>query len=360
MTRKEYRRLKKARVRVIERYVTIFRMTVKTEEDAIAYILDLYHQGDGFRCTCGNVLSQEINTRMTKCGVCNRDCWLTADTMFDHAQRLVPYLTAVYLRTNGVEVQKGELADVTGVSSSTADLIFKKISMVLTNEMTGDFQEFSSSTFLEVFKRRSRATPRFAHPRAEEDEFESQRVESATEITEVTPIEVAPMEVVTPDLEPRQRITFDAISSGESFTFDRLLDITQLSISDLSYSVVTLQAEFNLIRRDDIGQYARTEVDSDGGTNATPKNDPPKQDDSKLKVNQSAISYIKRLHGGTARKYIQFHVADHWSLEEPKRWNNNALFQACLRSKPITREDISEYVSPANIKVSQLILQAVA
>ncbi len=82
-------------------------------------------------------------------------------------------------------MQKGELGAVVRVSASTAGEILNKIAMVIVDQMTGDFQEFSSAAFLEVYERRSRATPAFAHPRAEEEVFEIQRESAPIAISEI-------------------------------------------------------------------------------------------------------------------------------------------------------------------------------
>ncbi|MBX9666161.1 MAG: hypothetical protein K2X93_01025 [Candidatus Obscuribacterales bacterium] len=336
MEKEESRKLKKRRIRRIKRLVAAFRRTVKTEADAIAYVIDLYRQGDGFQCTCGNVLSHDIRTRKTKCGECHRDCWVTAGTMFEHAKKLRPYLVAVFLRTNGVDFQKGELADATGVADSTADEIIKKISMVLIDQMTADFQEFSSIAFLSIFRKRSRATPQFAHPRAEEDAFEIQRQANSAEVEEV--------EIHAPTLPPEHAHVYDAIPIEEAITFNRLLEATQLTIPKLSESLLALQVDFPLIRLVPGDRYRRLEVVSQA-SNPAPSN-------GRIEEVDLLTGYVIRLHGGLARKYLQFYAANRWCSTEPKRWKNNALFQACLKSKPKTGRDISAYISPANIKVS--------
>ncbi|MBX9666445.1 MAG: hypothetical protein K2X93_02455 [Candidatus Obscuribacterales bacterium] len=336
MEKEQSRKSKKVRVRRIKKLVAAFRRTVRTEADAVAYILALYRQGDGFQCTCGNVLSHDIRTRKTKCGECNRDCWVTAGTMFEHAKKLRPYLVAVFLRTNGVDFQKGELADVTGVADSTADEIIKKIAMVIVDQMTGDFQEFSSIAFLSIFRKRSRATPQFAHPRAEEDPFEMQRQASSAEIEEV--------EIHAPIIPPEHSHVYDAIPIDEAISFNRLLEITQLTIPKLSESLLALQVDFPLVRLVPGDQYRRLDVVIEA-SNRTSSN-------GKMQEIDLLTEYVTGLHGGIARKYLQFYAANRWCSAEPERWKNNALFQACLKSKPKTGRDISAYISPANIKVS--------
>ncbi|MBX9671179.1 MAG: hypothetical protein K2X93_26560 [Candidatus Obscuribacterales bacterium] len=340
MTRAESKKIKKARIRRIKRMVAKFKEIVRTEEDAISFILELYRDSGGFQCTCGNVLSQSFNTRMTKCGDCKRDCWVTAGTMFDHAHRLVPYLTAVFLRTNGVEMQKGELGDVVRVSASTAGEILKKISMVVVDQMTGDFQEFSSAAFLQVYSRRSRATPAFAHPRAEEEVFELQR-ESAP---------IATSEIAAPELEPQHAQVYELIPEEEGITFDQLLDQTGMSIQLLSESVVHLEALSGLIRLIPGGRYIRREIAQARQNRSTPIGHPSEAG--------LFIDYVETLHGACSRKYVQLYAADFWCSKEPERWKNKGLFHACLRSKKKRSEDIVTYVSPAYIKVSPTNLTA--
>ncbi|MBX9670811.1 MAG: hypothetical protein K2X93_24635 [Candidatus Obscuribacterales bacterium] len=343
--KKESKKQKKVRVRRIKRLAAGFKRRVKTESDAIAYILDLYRKGDGFQCTCGNVLSQDIRTRKTKCGECNRDCWVTAGTMFDHAKKLRPYLIAVFLKTNGVDFQKGELATVSGVSDSTADEIIKKIAFVIVDQMTGDFQEFSSIAFLEIYHKRSRATPPFAHPRAEEDEFEIQR--------QANPAQSEVVEIRSPVLPPEHARVFDAIPIEEAITFNRLLDITQLTIPQLSESLLALQIDFPLIRLVAGDRYSRLEEIPVQSINHAGAN-------GRVEEIGALIEYVNLIHGGVARKYLQCYAANHWWTSDPERWNNKDLFQACLNSKPKTGRDIVLYVSPANIKVSRLNLKAAA
>ncbi len=338
----ESKKLKKARVRLIKRLSAAFKRRVRTEADAIAYILNLYRQGDGFKCTCGNVLSQDIRTRKTKCGECKRECWVTAGTMFDHAKKLRPYLIAVFLRTNGVDFQKGELADVAGVSDSTADEIIKKIAMVIVDQMTGDFQEFSSIAFLQIYHKRSRATPQFAHPRAEEDAFEIQRQANQAEFQEVR----------SPILPPEHARVFDAIPIEEAITFNRLLDITRLTIPQLSESLLALQIDFPLIRLVSGERYRRLEIPIQPINGAG--------SDGRVEEVDAVIEYVTRLHGGLARKYLQCYAANQWWISDPERRRNIDLFQACLKTKAKTGREILIYVSPANIKVSRINLKAAA
>ncbi|MBX9667167.1 MAG: hypothetical protein K2X93_06085 [Candidatus Obscuribacterales bacterium] len=342
MEKEEFKKLKKKRVRRIKRLVAAFNRTVKTEAHAVKYIVDLYREGSGFQCKCGNVLSQDICTRKTKCGECNRDCWVTAGTMFDHAKKLRPYLVAVYLKTNGVDFQKGELAAVTEVSDSTADEIIKKLAMVLVDQMTGDFQEFSSIAFLSIFHKRSRATPQFAHPRAEEEAFEIQRQANSTEIEEV--------EIHAPIIPPEHAQVYDAIPIEGAITFNRLLDITQLTIPELSESLLALQVDFPLIRLIPGDRYSRLEevVPASNGASSNANSN------GRVEEIDSLIEYVTKLHGGLARKYLQIYAANHWFSAESERWKNKSLFQVCLTSKPKTGQDISDYVSPANIKVALL------
>ncbi len=365
MKREEARKLKKARVRRIKRIVAGFKRTVRTEADALAYILDLYRQGDGFQCTCGNVLSQEIKTRVTKCGECYRDCWVTAGTMFDYAKKLRPYLIAVYLRTNGVDFQKGELAAITGVADSTADEIIKKIALVLVDQMTGDFQEFSSIAFLEIYKKRSRVTPKLAHPRAEEEEFVAQRAASLAEGE--APIETPPEAETadSPDLCPQDAAVYDAIPTGSSLTFNQLLETTKLSTLKLSHSLVMLEAIHSLIKRIAGERYTRKDpVAPDGkvalvrqNTSATllVQNSARKGDLNEI---SSLLEYVKRVHGALARKYLQLYAANHWCSTDPARWKNNVLFRACLKSEPKPRKVILKYVSPANIRVAAMNMKS--
>ncbi len=341
----ESRKQKKVRVRRIKRLAAQFKRRVRTESDAIAYILDLYRKGDGFQCTCGNVLSQDIRTRKTKCGECNRDCWVTAGTMFEHAKKLRPYLIAVFLKTNGVDFQKGELATVSGVADSTADEIIKKIAFVLVDQMTGDFQEFSSIAFLEIYHKRSRATPRFAHPRAEEDEFEIQRQANSAEIEVV--------EIRSSVLPPEHALVYDAIPIEETITFNRLLEVTNLTIPQLSESLLALQIDFPLIRLVSGERYRRLEEIPVQSTNEA-------DSDGRVEEIGVLIEYVTLLHGGVARKYLQCYAANQWWTSNPERWKNNDLFQMCLKSKPKTGRDILIYVSPAKIKVSCLNLKAAA
>ncbi|MBX9671587.1 MAG: hypothetical protein K2X93_28620 [Candidatus Obscuribacterales bacterium] len=364
MKRDEARKLKKSRVRRIKRIVAGFKRTVRTEADALAYILDLYRQGDGFQCTCGNVLSQDISTRMTKCGECYRDCWVTAGTMFDYAKKLRPYLIAVFLRTNGVDFQKGELADVAGVADSTADEIIKKIAMVLVDQMTGDFQEFSSIAFLEVYKKRSRVTPKLAHPRAEEEEFVAQRAASLTEGK--TPIEIPPEaeDADSPALCPQDAAVYDAIPTGSALTFNQLLETTKLSTLKLSHSLVMLEAIHNLIKRIAGERYTRKDPVAPAKVALLRKKTCAtllgQNSGGKCELNgiSSLLEYVKSVHGALARKYLQLYAANHWCSIDPARWNNNALFQACLKSEPKPRKVILKYVSPANIRVAAMKMRS--
>ncbi|MBX9668425.1 MAG: hypothetical protein K2X93_12440, partial [Candidatus Obscuribacterales bacterium] len=213
MKRSEARQVKRARVRRIKKIIARYNRVICSEKDAIRYLVKFHRtHGNLFQCECGNSeLPEDHCTRKLKCSVCKRDWWITAGTLFDRVKKLRPYVIAIILKMNGMDVIPAELALVTGVADSTASEILKRIAMVVLKEMIGQFQEFSTLSLLGLYKRRSTATPRFSHPRAEEEPFQLQ---GPTEPVEESRAEGA----LVLNLSPQDALVYNEIST-ESISF---------------------------------------------------------------------------------------------------------------------------------------------
>ncbi len=336
MTRAEYRLVKKARAQQIQRLVEEFKQLNRTEEDVIQRIVALHQNlGDLFHCKCGNTqLPSETRQRLSKCSVCNRDWWITAGTLFHGVKNLQPYVIAIYLKMRGMDALPCEIASVTGVSSSTASLIHKKVSMVVADEIGDEGESFSSLLFMELYQKRSTATPSFSHPRAEEEPFQLQRESAPIYEGHDEPSNAAP------NLSHNDQLVFNEISA-DSISFDTLLARTKLTIPELSESVLTLDVFEKLIELDGTRYRLRAGVE-----NVLRSKKP-----SNMEQVAVFINYITYRYQGMARKYVQLYVANFWCIMDQQRWGKDALLIACLRSKRKTRRDIAVYVSPGTIRM---------
>src|SRR5579883_1534268 len=148
----------------------------KTELDCIEELWKSILKDEGIRCfNCGNLrLERDYGSRQIKCSACKRRSWFTAGTLFNRARLIRPWLAAIWLLEQGIEINAFILHNLVDIAYSTAWTIMKKLSMVLDNQMTAEALAVPSSVFVIVFSRRSRETPAGEHPRAEQQKFDSQ------------------------------------------------------------------------------------------------------------------------------------------------------------------------------------------
>ncbi len=266
----------------------------------------------------------------------------------------MPYVIAIHLKQSGISFVADELVSVTDVSYSTASLIIKKLSMVIFGEMNDEFQEFSSVSFLPVYSRRSRATPSYSHPRAEEVEFwqegsdeiddDDDDDDDGVEETHDDALEdVSEVSAVAASLPSDEAFVYDQISD-ERISFNTLLDRTNLKSDKLSLLLINLQLDFQLIDHLDGELYRRRAVIEE-----KPKPKPIVHE--QLAAIESFKDYVKSIHQGISRKYAQLYAADYWCAMDQDRWDNDALYIACIRSEPKSRRDIVEFVSAVTIKL---------
>ncbi|MBX9671677.1 MAG: hypothetical protein K2X93_29075 [Candidatus Obscuribacterales bacterium] len=352
MDKSESRQIKRVRTKRIKKIVNTLKRTTKNDGDAIQKLVNLHQRhGKLFRCRCGNTqLPKQLRVRITKCGVCRRNWRITAGTIFHRVRKLFPYVIAIHLKQSGISFVADELVSVTDVSYSTASLIIKKLSMVIFGEMNDEFQEFSSVSFLPVYSRRSRATPSYSHPRAEEGEFWQEGSgeiddddDGVDETHDDASEEVSEVSSVAASLPADEAFVYDQISD-ERISFNTLLDRTNLKSDKLSLLLINLQLDFQLIDHLDGELYRRRAVIEE-------KPKPKQKVHEQLAAIESFKDYVKSIHQGISRKYAQLYAADCWCAMDQDRWDNDALFIACIRSEPKSRRDIVDFVSPVTIKL---------
>jgi hypothetical protein len=244
---------------------------------------------------------------------------------------------AIWLKERGAIFNNKQFHELVGIASSTTWNILKRIEMVIHSHMDEENVSVSSSALSDVYGRRSRMTPKEAHPRQEEDSIEH------------THTEKRPSESVNrPDLSSFEEELY-AILSETPVHCDTLTEQLQKPISEILSGLTMLEIA-GLASAAGSGRYARTSTASNtrSGTFATSSGRSKGCADSAARV-KPIIDFIKRVFQSVSRKYIQLYTATHWLHSDSTKWGIDSLFQACARFRDIGEVEILDFVSPSMV-----------
>jgi hypothetical protein len=286
------------------------------------------------KCTHCNSrrLLREVGRRDARCLKCNRKTWLTAKTFFSSIKKPRPYLMAIILLSHRIRISGAAFGRLMVISTSSAQHILKKVSTVLLELLERYGAPTKSSEFGScVFRRSTESLPR-EHPHAEFDEIERR---------------------LAAQLNQDQAL-LDSLSADEKLVYQNFSDqpITQPSLEVRSglptnriMSALTMLELAGLIENQNGAQYVKIKQ---------PVKLPAIKKPHKniIRYVTRSTRYIKRIHGGVSRKYLQLYLALFWCVLD-KRWSTEALLKACARYGKLSEREIASYVSPHMVQVSK-------
>ena len=285
------------------------------------------------------------------CGACNRRSWITKGTLFEGAKKIQPWFVALWFRAHGVALSSSKLAQVAGVSQSTAWTILKKLDLVLASRLSDFAVSVPSGIFTRLFTRRSSVTPALSHPSAEEslrEDLEETPIDSAIDsgsIGEGDPAgQDSSQSMVIGSTEQALLLCLSQLEPGGNCSFDELLQKINATTGELSASLVMLELtgkirvspgdRFSLVTEEGVSakdsylQSMSAEVES---------------------ARDRFIEFVQRVHGGISRKYLQLSLAAFGSLLLLPSQTLEGIFEVCARTRRVKISQIMEYDSPSMV-----------
>jgi hypothetical protein len=289
--------------------------------------------------------------------------WLTARTFFHRIRLVRPWLAAIWLLEHGVSISASRFHKLVGIAYSSAFNLLKKLTMVIESQMGTDFELVSSALFSAVICKRSRQTPREAHPRGEEAAIGklppelvpgAQQENSFRESSVVVP-EYAQWQVL--DLFGNERKVYENLSV-QPIHSDLLCKPTGLLGGQISAALMMLELKgfakyvfgtgYVRCMPQSAQQAERQVVQHSASSNA---------EHEQMDV-RNFVCFVKQRFHGISRKYLQCYVSAHWCEVDSLRWAPGSLLLSCLNSTHIKSCEIRQYITPQRLKVPVILLGA--
>lgn len=355
---------------------------------------------------CGeDNLEKNSNMRVLKCLSCGKHTWYTAGTFFHHMKLVRPWLAAMWLMERGVVFSALRFCRLVGIALSSAIYILKKLTFVIKNNMQENTTKITSAAFVRVICKRSRQTPRDAHPVAEQelidqeaitqetidqenqsqqkvwpDQFVETDVLGAGDVLESGAVpgsvsmsmpgvkdvpgsvpmpmpgarDVLGSEIVGINIPDAKQIKpVGKLNEQEQKIYELLLERTMsynelcantgIPVSELAAALVIMELE-EIVERLPGDRYALSQSSKSMETLN-------QLDIANLAKVESFINFIRINFHGISRKYLQNYLAFHWSHKVNLADTYGPLFEMCLRLHHITYIEILNYVSPPIVQM---------
>jgi hypothetical protein len=285
------------------------------------------------------------------------------------------WFALIWLFEHGVTISASSFAKLVGIASSTAWTMFKKVAIVVEDKMDGE--SVPSSSFCEIFCKRSRETPARAHPLAEQEELEehfcnnNQTSKSCASDFEAESVAAAfefPLSVhseakrgkalVLGDdskketqenvLGGEEKLVYDCLSK-EPIHFDRLCQKMGMKAGKLSAILMLLELDGH-VKRMAGDRYSRVDPEFIGLSQIHSRG----KGNLALAVNlvPAIVEFVRKTFHGISRKYLQNYLAIYWCFMDRVQWPRGSLLEACIGFRYIGYNEILQYVSPCSVKVA--------
>lgn len=305
-------------------------------------------------CECGSQNFESEDDRKICCLNCGKTTWILADTFFHGIRRPREWLALLLMLASGAFVNTSQFQQAVGIAYSSAQGMFKKLTLVLATYM-GEGRELPSHLFAGAFCKRSKRTPAGEHPRAEEEFLGDGDIDQPAppaDQDQVEEISDTAGGLDEASLSPEELEVLDLLAP-EPIHFDQLCERSELSVSALLSSLTLLELA-GYARRLSSDRYAlqvprRRRLDAAVPHLRNRHHDPPSTD--VLELATAIVDWIKGRFHGISRKYLQNYLAAYWCSRDRATWNAAALAQACLEADAISDQAILGYVTPPLVRV---------
>ncbi|MBS1957080.1 MAG: hypothetical protein JST89_23015 [Cyanobacteria bacterium SZAS-4] len=275
----------------------------------------------------------KVGRRDALCLQCNRKTWITAKTFFNAVKKPRIYLVAIIAMGSGIIFNGAELARAATIAVSSAQHVIKRVSSVLIELMAQACVGTLSSEFAPCVIRRSTESPAKNHTHAEFDEVEKQLHTQRS----------------------NEQAVLDTLGDDEKTVYslfqDQPISVSELELKSglkpgqLTAALTMLEIEL-LIQKSEGTSYVRLKQIAKPTVTSSSK-----QLNRFIRKN---LRLIRKCFKGVSRKYLQIYLATCWCLLDRSTWTVQNLLKACANSKPISTQDLIEYVSPPVVLLCQI------
>ncbi|HEY9871711.1 MAG TPA: hypothetical protein V6D08_21315 [Candidatus Obscuribacterales bacterium] len=359
------RRLPKSLLEAWERFLARF----PAEPDCMEELFRRAYAAGAIQCPrCGHtkVNKSSYGQRRVCCNRCGKRWSFTAGTFFHRIRRAQPWLAAILLLEEGVDVNSNQFRALAGIAYSTSWTAFQKIAAAITKAMHTLCTEVASSMFSRLFGKRSRETPARHPPSTELEEFDQPAVDTGRQARQTDscfPGNGQPAGTEQPELDSKpptlaisddlsaaisgQEVSVYELLSAEPTHFDVIQAQTRMAAGALSAALMLLEM-VGAVERLPGDRYARAAVVAGDDRGETPLSPPAAEAPIKI---DGIINVLRWTYHAISRKYLQPYLARYWCSKDRSRWSLGAVMLACLKCGVVTRKAILGYVSPAMVKV---------
>jgi len=291
-----------------------------------------------FSClNCGSALVKRINnSRITYCYDCKVELHTLAGTFFHNIRRARAWAGALWLMERGVPLNSCQFARLAAISPSSAQKIFKDLSLLLLQNLDDD-SLMDSYSFLPVFNRRSRVTPAGQPPQSEEASLQNSNEPINSFEDQMNFIDnVAATNGITLDDEQWRIIKLLADQPCDE---DEIAMRTGYEIGTVSAHVVIFQiygiAEMRARRLFLIVPKVRRNIVGCDEAN---------------RLRTEFIRFVSLIFGSISRKYVQNYLGWFWSVVDRKAWPPNSINAELFRHGRMSPTESRDYISPMKLK----------
>jgi hypothetical protein len=312
------------------------------------------------------------NRRKVCCLNCKSKSSLIWNTIFAHSKKIEVLYGALWLIGQGYIFSSKSFSEVAGVAQSTAWNDLHKVRYLMhagwQDSDSVQSAEIPAEILSDAFNKRTRLTSAGAHPRTEQHpsvEHESKDNQSPKDFSDLSssdrfgqtqelfdfctnePLVASLSDYGLDCQDETQRQILTLLSSGAK-TGDEIIQSLGLPVPKVSVALIMLQ--LNEIVGQQPGDWWHIRLHHVKRSNGSPVG---VSISPELEAKASElIKLLKHVHHGVSRKTIQLYVDDYSRVTNPGYWNEDKLISQGLRTKPITDDDISAYVSPLQVKLA--------
>lgn len=316
------------------RVVEQFRLRYPTDADCFEKLCEI--KGVKIKCkTCGNEnIERAKGKRSFVCVSCHKTTWITAGGFFEHTKKTFPWLLLIHLKENGININSNRFSKLAGVASSTAQVMYKKICLVLESYMPEDTVKVSSKDLSILYGKRSIETPAKQHPIFEQLELEKSIYEKRSKQDSEN----------TNNLDEVQERILEFVTD-KPIHIDALCKNLKMPVEKVSGALVVLELE-NLVFSKPGAMYIRN-INGSASKLARATVSPSCTRKFKIRI----VNFIIREFHRVSRKYIQIYLSAIWCQSNIALWKNGKLLRACQHFGSISKIQIRDYVSATVLKV---------
>ncbi len=330
--------------------VAQFRVEFKCKEDGIEAIFSTLQREGVLVCDCGGCagITREYGSYFFRCKSCGKKTWFLAGTFFARIRCPLAWLLAIRLFENGIVVNASELASLTGVAVSSAQMMLKKIMVAIQAKMPVESAVLPSAWLLDAVMRRTIRTPAQGHPKDEQFEFEKEyllqeaKKAKSTDTTYSANVVALAQRIYDQLAREKNKLHFDHICGQDNFGLvsmatDYLQSAGLIKAMPGDWYIATTHEALDV----------RTAMTAANGLRGMYTEHAEKA----ILMVDALLAYLVGTYQGISRKYIQLYLSAYWyRLDESVR-GRDSLFKHCCLAGPVTHHMLRIYVSPLMLKV---------